>query len=188
MEQVKTDPRFTRTRQLIVDSFIKLSNKKEFTHVTVKDITEEAHINRATFYNHFLDKYDLLEKVVSEKLLLNLGCDQSRELLPLDLTIKKVFMALNQFGDHTASYCSSQEETETIDAMIHLHLNAIFSERLLNRQTTVDLNTITKLSGLLTHSVVGLSRDYAAFKQKESPEQFIESMIPYLLHGIDQPD
>src|SRR5690606_35080751 len=72
MAQAKTDPRVIRTRKLIMDSFIKLSESKEFKDITVKDITAEAMINRATFYHHFEDIYDLLEKALSEVLLVNL--------------------------------------------------------------------------------------------------------------------
>ena len=73
MEQPKTDPRILRTRKLIMESFIELSGKKDFKDITIKDITTEAMINRATFYYHFEDKYDLLEKVLSEVLLINLN-------------------------------------------------------------------------------------------------------------------
>ena len=55
MTQSKTYPRVLRTRKLIMDSFIDLSGKKEFKDITIKDITTEAMINRATFYYHFED-------------------------------------------------------------------------------------------------------------------------------------
>lgn len=185
MEQVRTDPRLTRTRQLIVDSFVLLSNRKEFSSITVKDITEEAHINRATFYNHFLDKYDLLEKVVSEKLKLNLGCDQAKESLPLDSAIKELFLALTRFDKKIDPYCSSQEETETIDTIVNVHLNAIFSERLMKLKQDFEPEMITKLSALMTHSIIGMSKDYRLNESDESPEDYIDSMLPYLLCGIE---
>ena len=75
VEQPKTDLRILRTRKLIMESFIDLSVKKNLKDITIKDITTEAMINRATFYYHFEDKYDLLEKVLSEVLLINLNCD-----------------------------------------------------------------------------------------------------------------
>lgn len=53
MAKSKTDLRIVRTRKNIMDSFIELSSKKEFKDITVKDITEAAMINRATFYYHF---------------------------------------------------------------------------------------------------------------------------------------
>src|SRR5690606_28551082 len=71
--EVKTDPRILRTRKLIMDSFIELSERKEFKDITVKDITTEAMINRATFYYHFEDIYDLLEKALFEVLSVNLN-------------------------------------------------------------------------------------------------------------------
>ncbi|GAB2559070.1 TetR/AcrR family transcriptional regulator [Gracilibacillus alcaliphilus] len=61
-DSVKEDPRVLRTQKMIKNSFYDLSNKKEFVDITIKDITEEAMINRATFYYHFEDKFDLLNK------------------------------------------------------------------------------------------------------------------------------
>lgn len=82
MSQIKTDLRVRRTRKSIMDAFISLSEKKEFKDITIKDITNEAMINRATFYYHFEDIYDLLEKVLSEVLLINLDMEnfQNQEL------------------------------------------------------------------------------------------------------------
>lgn len=60
-----TDPRAIRTRQAIIEAFNELIATKEFNSISIKDITEKATINRATFYAHYLDKYDLLDQVLS---------------------------------------------------------------------------------------------------------------------------
>ncbi|MEJ7550509.1 TetR/AcrR family transcriptional regulator, partial [Staphylococcus hominis] len=57
----KIDPRVTRTKQLLVDAFQKVSKEKKLSQLTVKNITDEATVNRATFYAHFTDKYDILD-------------------------------------------------------------------------------------------------------------------------------
>ena len=62
------DPRVMRTRQLIIEAFSQLIAMKDFNQITIKEITEVATINRATFYAHFLDKYELLEVVLSEQM------------------------------------------------------------------------------------------------------------------------
>ena len=36
--------------------------EKDFEIITVLDITKRANINRGTFYLHYVDKYDMLEK------------------------------------------------------------------------------------------------------------------------------
>ncbi|MFI8496419.1 TetR/AcrR family transcriptional regulator [Peribacillus butanolivorans] len=66
-EITKVDPRVLRTRRLLIASFITVAQVKEFKDITIKEITDEATVNRATFYAHFIDKYDLLDAVISEK-------------------------------------------------------------------------------------------------------------------------
>lgn len=63
------DPRVLRTRKLIMDGFIELAMEKDFNKITIKEITTSATVNRATFYNHFYDKYDLLEKVLRKNMM-----------------------------------------------------------------------------------------------------------------------
>ncbi|WP_195989674.1 TetR/AcrR family transcriptional regulator [Clostridium sp. D53t1_180928_C8] len=60
------DRRILKTRGIIKNSFIELVNEIGFEKVTVKNITEKANINRGTFYLHYKDKYDLLEKSQNE--------------------------------------------------------------------------------------------------------------------------
>lgn len=56
------DPRVRRTRSLIVEALVHLTVQKGFAAVTVQDIVREAGINRATFYRHYQDKFDLVEQ------------------------------------------------------------------------------------------------------------------------------
>lgn len=61
----KTDLRILRTKRAIREAFLKLVSEKGFDHITVKDITDEAMISRNTFYLHYSDKFDLLNKISS---------------------------------------------------------------------------------------------------------------------------
>ena len=58
------DPRIRRTRELLQQALGKLLKKKEFDEISVHDITEAATLNRATFYDHYNDKFALLECMV----------------------------------------------------------------------------------------------------------------------------
>ena len=64
----KQDPRIQRTRQNIMDGFMRLIKQKQFSDITITDITQEAEINRSTFYYHFMDKYDLIDEIQREVL------------------------------------------------------------------------------------------------------------------------
>jgi AcrR family transcriptional regulator len=59
------DPRTRRTRQLLHSALWKLVQSKSFDEISVQDITEAASVNRATFYDHYADKFALLEAMVA---------------------------------------------------------------------------------------------------------------------------
>ena len=70
------DPRVRRTRQMLEHALEDLLMKKPFEKISVGDIADTATLNRATFYAHFVDKFDLLEGMVATRfqdLLLSRG-------------------------------------------------------------------------------------------------------------------
>lgn len=62
----EADLRVRRTRKMLQDALIGLTIEKGFTGVTVREIAERAMVNRATFYRHYQDKYDLLDQYMDE--------------------------------------------------------------------------------------------------------------------------
>ena len=59
------DPRIRRTRKLLQGALGALMRTKSFDEISVQDITEAATVNRATFYDHYTDKYALLDAMVA---------------------------------------------------------------------------------------------------------------------------
>lgn len=67
-DKMKDDRRVKYTKMVLKDSFILLLEKKDISQITVKEICEKADINRATFYSHYTDVYDLLKRIENELL------------------------------------------------------------------------------------------------------------------------
>lgn len=63
----KVDPRVRRTRQMLHQAMRELLQERDFLDINVLDIAGHAGLNRATFYKHFTDKYDLLNAFVRER-------------------------------------------------------------------------------------------------------------------------
>jgi len=57
------DARVRYTRKVIEDSFLNLLQQKHMSKITVTELCETAQINRATFYKHYADVPQLLEKL-----------------------------------------------------------------------------------------------------------------------------
>jgi len=56
MKSNKLDRRVKYTRMVLKESFINLLEKKDISQITIKEICEDADINRATFYAHYNDQ------------------------------------------------------------------------------------------------------------------------------------
>jgi AcrR family transcriptional regulator len=59
------DPRIRKTRQLFHDALLQLLGSKSFDDISVQDIADVATLNRATFYDHYTDKFALLEALIA---------------------------------------------------------------------------------------------------------------------------
>jgi AcrR family transcriptional regulator len=59
-ETETTDPRILRSRRMLMEALARLLTKKEFEDLSVQEISDEATLNRATFYLHYADKNALL--------------------------------------------------------------------------------------------------------------------------------
>lgn len=60
------DKRITRSKHLLKEALISLMQTKDFKEITIKDIVEEADLNRGTFYKHYQYKEDLLEEIIDD--------------------------------------------------------------------------------------------------------------------------
>ena len=65
-KKTKTDPRIIRTRQLLKDAFVELLQEMDLEKLTVNRLTEMATINRVTFYLHYQDISDMLDKMADD--------------------------------------------------------------------------------------------------------------------------
>ena len=82
----KIDVRVVKTKKAIETAFIEILSEKSFTKITIEEICNKAGVNRMSFYNHYEDKYDLLNVVINNvketligKFLTEVGSDMSEE-------------------------------------------------------------------------------------------------------------
>ena len=182
MTEVKTDPRILRTRKLIMDSFVNLSGKKEFKDITIKDITSEAMINRATFYYHFEDIYDLLDKALTEVLFVNLNCKDYENSGLSEEKLVSLFIAITDFQTSLSNRCHRGYE-DTIARIIRDQLEVILF-RMLVRQHPDEVEEGLKLNAtMLSWGLYGASMEWRRNSGSVSPEDFIKNVIPYIQNG-----
>lgn len=66
MSSKKVDRRIRRTRRFLKQGLCNLMKEKPLRNITIQDITDNVDLNRSTFYLHYSDIEDLLEKTENE--------------------------------------------------------------------------------------------------------------------------
>lgn len=77
----KVDRRVIKSQEAIKKAFIELMTEKALDEITIQEIADRANVGRRTVYLHYLDKYDLLEKLIDEHInALKKLCESASEL------------------------------------------------------------------------------------------------------------
>ena len=62
----KVDRRVRKTRMQLREGLARLMQKKSIKEISVRELVDEVDINRSTFYLHYTDIYQMLEKIEEE--------------------------------------------------------------------------------------------------------------------------
>lgn len=65
---MKEDMRIRKTKRMIKEAFLNLLERNTLEQITIREITATAMCNRNTFYLHYKDKYDLMNKLCDHAL------------------------------------------------------------------------------------------------------------------------
>jgi AcrR family transcriptional regulator len=171
------DPRAKRTRILLARAFDELMHVQEFGSITVQDIAAKATVNRATFYAHFQDKFELLDWIIRDAL-------RTRVLIGLDhfeptagsarhlISITGEFLA--QFGGQCPS--RNREFLPLVESIILDELHAYILEGLpTKRQKT--------RATLISWSIFGAAREWSRSARTKPVEKTAERAVG-LMSGL----
>ncbi len=104
----KLDPRVVRTRQQLRAALVSLIEESGVDALTVQDITDRAELNRATFYLHYRDKQDLLEKSLRDaidELTADLGAPPDEQSqLAIDESPRPIKAVFEHVAQHAHFY------------------------------------------------------------------------------------
>lgn len=175
------DPRVKRTRQLFVQAFNDLVGKKRNVYsISVHDITNQATVNRTTFYAHFQDKYEFLEYWMTEKFQMTI-----RDRLPeetrcnadnLRILIQTIFDFLLRFQQ-----CSTPGDKQ-FEAMFENAMHQDLHRLLLKRIDEVDTQGFSQekleaMALVISWGIFGSALQWSRNPQDRSVETMFEEVI-----------
>lgn len=147
--------RNTGTKQQIKNAFTKLLKEKGMDSLTISEIARDANINRGTFYLHYIDKYDLMEKLENDiiteltEILLSDNpneIEDAIEIIPYNAILNALYYVKSDF--------------EFIEALTGNGGDPMFVERfkrIIEKLIQIQIDKTDKLN----FSMKGLPEDYA---------------------------
>lgn len=183
----KTDPRVIRTRQLIQDAFITLSKEKDFNTITVRDITERATINRATFYAHYSDKYVLIESIISDSFMAFVSKRIPPQSIATEETMRNLILSVLDYCDSLCNSCKSGYKSFGPITQIkvkELLQNIIVSLLVNNGSFTHDQRLkIDLLATMISCSICGAIYSLRKKYPLTTPANFTEEILHFIMAG-----
>ncbi|HZC36829.1 MAG TPA: TetR/AcrR family transcriptional regulator [Chthoniobacterales bacterium] len=124
------DPRVRRTRRLLVDAFNELLAKKDFEVISVQDIAEQATVNRATFYDHFPDKFALLDYLIEDDFRNALKARMGDAAPSEPEGLRRIMLALCNYLDELGKRCPKHRRQ--FEPMVESKIKAVVRDILLS--------------------------------------------------------
>lgn len=186
----QTDRRVIRTKREILSALTKLMEQKSIDEITVREITDLAGINRGTFYLHYVDKYDLMEKSVNNLII------ELRDMGIHIINSKETAGDLEERKEKTITSIASifeyvQENSRFIRSLLsdnssysfHHKFNEILKDSFIKEiQITDPKIPSLYLAAAISYSYQGLINTWLMQDMEESPRQMGEYGYEILQH------
>jgi AcrR family transcriptional regulator len=90
-------------------AFKELLAEKSFEEISVHDIAERSTVNRATFYDHFPDKFALLEDLIAENFQAMLDARMGDSMGTCPESVKQLIRAVCDYFASLETTCPKQQ-------------------------------------------------------------------------------
>ncbi|SRR5581483_1323823 len=185
LKEEKLDPRVKRTRNLILKSFEDLLAERNFESISVQDVTGKAQINRATFYSHFEDKYDLLNQWISQMFTQEIDkrmrdvCHYTHE------NLRNLILAVCEFlaGLHSDCAQPHQQFESLVETQIKNQIFDLLTHWL--EETKASLPTEIPAT-VATWAIYGLASQYSHAKKRPVLHEFVNEALPLVAVNLEQ--
>ena len=160
---------------MLFHAFQSLLAEKTFDLITVQDIAERSTLNRATFYDHFTDKYALLGAMMGERFGSLIEARMVGNESTCEAALRQLILAACDFLSETSSGC--QKHQRQFEPMVESQVKSVMSKFLVEglRQhgaSNPELKA-TMVSWAITGAALQWSRDKAI-----TPDDLADAVLP----------
>jgi AcrR family transcriptional regulator len=182
------DPRVKRTRKLLQQTLNDLMHEKSFAAITVQDIAERSTLNRATFYAHFEDKYDLLDSIIREGVEQALAATIS-DTAPVTVdTLRTLCRTVFDFFAQTHDHCRPRDKQ--FDPLLEKAVQDVlqgFVRRWLQRVPPSALPPdvgVEIVAAVISWAIFGVGSQWSRGLRRQSADEVAAQVVAVLTDGV----
>ncbi len=187
----KMDVRVKKTYTMLSDALLRLLKERSFADLTVLEICDEANVHRATFYKHFVDKYDFLDSCFRAKIAeLSFGkAEVIRSPEGLKRHINRMISNVLLFVDRNKELFFSVSSDKYASSFNDILSNAVanyIEERLYARAELKEISSqIPLISNYYAGAIVGLIKWWGKEENPCTIQEFLSFIQPKIQEFCD---
>lgn len=168
---MKNDRRVAYTKMVLKESLLELIREKPVGKISVKEICERADINRATFYSHFNDVYDMLNQIESELYeTISQTLDKGWRSGSITELLKAVCTDIKRNGDVCKVILSDNGDKDFLNRILYVAQDKCVSDwKALAPKA--DTGKLEKIYSFFSHGSVAVILSWVRSGMKESPAE-----------------
>ena len=180
------DLRVKKTRMTLQKAFMELMAERDFQSITVRDITERAMVNRATFYDHFVDKYALMDAGIREWFAHTLQEKTGGVVEKTPENLSALIEITCEFLSQLRHHCLAR--TGDALSMVQSQITTILAETLggcggedapnLQRDSSILRATMA------AWAIYGAALYWSQNAPSEPIQKFVARVLPTVIHGL----
>jgi AcrR family transcriptional regulator len=175
IEPEKIDPRIRRTRQMLFQAFRDLLEEKTFDQISVQDLAERSTLNRATFYDHFSDKFALLEAMIGERFRALIEARMAGGEATCEPSLRRLVLATCDFLAEVSSGC--QKHQRQFEPFVESRVKAILCDVLLRGLKSHHARNPELKATMVSWAIAGAALQWSR-KKKSSADQLADAVLP----------
>ena len=167
------------TKKIIAYSFKELMKQNEFEKIYIKEIMNHADYRRQTFYDHFSDKYELLDWIYNQEIT-----EIIEHFISYEHWTKIIPRILHYFEKNKKFYQKTLtiKDHHSFDACLVQHTQLLFQNILMeNNQQKLPLKQIEQNSSFYAYGITGIIKSWL-LQDCQTPNNDMEN---YLISVIE---
>jgi AcrR family transcriptional regulator len=176
------DLRARRTRKMLQDAFMALLKEQSFAGITVQDITGRAMVNRATFYDHFVDKYALFEQSITEWFRQMLD-ERIRGEAALDTeSLRQLILLTCEFLSLLRNHCMPKDQAmlPILQTTITDLIADVLARWMEEAHAPIDAGSLKLASTVTSWAIYGAAVYWSQESHRETLEDFVRRVQPLI--------